>query len=116
MKPGEYLDGEMSEVKQVLLNPTQNYVLIGFMTYNVKGEGAVQKIAEGKICCIKGNAYRYSKLLNHLKRLEAIKEHNQLCDTVAEVTAEQQLSKEEKKKKKEQTLADKRQKNTRKTR
>ena len=38
--------------------------------------------------------------MNRTERLEAIKEHNQLCAAVAEVTAEQKLSKETKKKKK----------------
>ena len=52
----------------------------------------------------------YSKLLNHPERLEAIKEHNQLCDAVAEVTAEQQMSKEAKKQKKERTVAVKKKK------
>ena len=85
------------------------------MTYNVKRKGAVQKIAKRKICCIEGNANSSSKLLNNPKRLEVIKEHNQLCATVAEVTEEQQLSKEAKKQKKERTVVDKKQKKTRKT-
>ena len=70
------------------------------MTYNIKGKGAVQKIAKRKICCIEGNANSYSKLLNHPERLESIKEHYQLCATLAEVTAGHQLSKEAKKQKK----------------
>ena len=69
VKPGDYLDVDMSEVQQVLLNPTPKDMLIGFMTYNVKGKGAVQKIAKRKICCIEGNANIYSKLLNNPKRL-----------------------------------------------
>ena len=73
MNPGDYLDVDMSEVQQVLLNQTQKDVLIDFINYNVKGKRAVQKIAKRKICCIKGNANSYSKLLNHPKRLEAIK-------------------------------------------
>ena len=87
-------------MQQVLLNPTQKDVLIGFTTYNVKGKGAVQKFAKREICCIEGNANRYLNLLNHPERLEAIKEHNQLSAAVAEVTAEQHLSKEAKKQKK----------------
>ena len=102
VKPGDCLDVEMSEVQQVLLNSTPKDMLIGFMTYNVKGKGAVQKIAKRKLCCIGGNVNSYSKLLNHLDRLEAIKEHNQLFATVAEVTAEQQLSKEAKKQKRKE--------------
>jgi len=48
--------------------------------------------------------------MNNPTRLEAIKKHNQLCAAVAEVTGEQQLSKEAKKQKKERTVADKKQK------
>ena len=73
VKPGECPDVEMSEVQQFLLNPEKKYVIIGFMTYNVKGKGAVQKITKRKIYCIEGNANSYSKLLNIPKRLEAIK-------------------------------------------
>ena len=47
VKPGDYIDVEMSEVQQVLLNPTPKDMLIGFMTYNVKGKGDVQKFPKG---------------------------------------------------------------------
>jgi len=40
VKPGDYLDVEMSEVQQGILNPTQKDALIGFMTYNIKSKGA----------------------------------------------------------------------------
>ena len=101
VKPVDYLTVEMSEVQQVLLNPTQKDVLIGFMTYNVKGKGAVQKFAKREICCIEGNVNSYS---------------NQLCAAVAEVTAEQQLSKEAKKQKKGANSSGQETKKTRKTR
>ena len=79
VKTSNYLDVEMSDVQRNLLNPTPK---------DVKGKGAVQKIAKRKNDFIEGNVNGYSRLLNNPKRLEeASKDHAQLVATVAEVSA-----------------------------
>ena len=75
----------MSDAQRNLLNPTPKDVLLGFITHDVRGKGAVQKIAKRKIDLIEGNVNSYSRLLNNPKRLGAIKDHAQLVATVAEV-------------------------------
>ena len=106
-KTSNYLDVEMSDVQRNLLNPTPKDVLLGFITYAVKGKGSVQKIAKRKIAdSIDGNLNSYSRLLNNPKRLEAIKDHAQLVATVAEVSAEADDEKARKKLRREKDTAE----------
>ena len=61
--PSDYLDIEMSDNQQTLLNPTQKDVLFGFIAYDAKGKGAVQKIAKRRLNVIEGNVNSYSNCL-----------------------------------------------------
>ena len=81
-----------------------------FITYDVKGKGAVQKIAKRKIDFIEGNVNSYSRLLNTPGRLEAIKDHVELVATVAEVSAEADGEKARKKQRREKDAVEKAQK------
>ena len=61
-----------------------------------------QLIAKRRICCIEGNVNSYAKLLNSKERLAAVKEHNELCAAVAEVSAEQTKAKEARKRERQE--------------
>ena len=76
----------MSDNQQNLLNLTQKDVLFGLISYDTKIEGSVQKIAKRRLDVIEGNVNSYSKLLNDPKRLKTIKDFNQICASVVEVS------------------------------
>ena len=78
----------MSDNQRTLLNPTQNDVFFGLIDYDAKGKGAVQKIAKRRLDVIEGNVNSYSKMLNNTKILKIIKDFNQICASVAEVSEE----------------------------
>jgi hypothetical protein len=44
-QPSDYVKVEYSKVQQQILNPNYKHVLMGFICYDVKGEGTKQKIA-----------------------------------------------------------------------
>ena len=69
------------------------------------GDGATQLIAKWRICCIEGNVNSYAKLLNSKERLAAVKEHNELCAAVVEVSAELTKAKEARKRERQEKLA-----------
>ena len=96
----------MSDVQRNLLNPTPKDVLLGFITYAVKGKGSFQKIAKRKIDFIEGNVNSYSRQVNNRKKLEAVKDHAQLVATVAEVSAEADDEKARKKLRREKDTAE----------
>ena len=52
------------------MNTTPEYVLLGFITCNVKGRGAVHKIAKKRIDFIEVNIESFSRVLNNLKKGE----------------------------------------------
>jgi hypothetical protein len=110
IKVSDYLDVEMTNDQKTLLKPTMKDVLLGFITYDVKGKGAMQKIAKRKIDFIEGNVNSYSKMLNNPERLEAIKDHAELIAAVAEVTAEADEEKARKKQRREKDTLEKTQK------
>ena len=62
----------MLDNQRTPLNPTQNYVLFGFIAYDAKGKGAAQKISKRRLDVIVGNINSYSKLLNNTKILKSI--------------------------------------------
>ena len=66
----------MSDNQQNLLNLTQKDVLFGFISYDAKGKGAVQKMAKRRLDLIEGNVSSYSRLLNDPKRLKSLKDFN----------------------------------------
>ena len=105
VQPSAYLDVEISKTQVNLLNPTHKDVLMGYLTYDAMGDGATQLIAKRRICCIEGNFNSYAKLLNSKERLAAVKEHNELCAAVAEVSAEQIKAKEARKWERQEKLA-----------
>jgi len=110
VKPSDYLDVEMSDVQCTLLNPTPKHVLMGFMTYDVQGKGAVQKIAKRRLDAIQGNINSHSKVLNNPQRLAAIEEHSELIASVAECSADVERNRLLKRQKKEKEEADKKKK------
>jgi hypothetical protein len=88
---------DMSKEQQQLVNPSYKNVLMGFISYDVKGKGAKQKIASRRLNMIAGNVASYSRCLNDPKSLQHMKEMNQLIATVATVTADQEKEKAERK-------------------
>jgi len=90
----------MSAAQRTLLNPQYKHVLTGFILYDVKGSGAIQKIAKRRLDMISGNVASYSRVLNDAKRLKEVAEVNQLTSLCAEVSADiiqEKLRKKEKK-------------------
>ena len=67
--------------------------MFDFIVYDAKGKGTVQKIAKRRLDVIEGNVKCYSKFLNDPKILKSIKDFNQICTSVAEVSEEVQQQK-----------------------
>ena len=97
LTPSSYLDAAVSSQQQRMLNPKFKDCILGFTIYDVKGKGAVQKIAKRRLEFIEGNVASYSRLLNDEARLDAIKEMNQLVSAVAEVSADKEKAKQKRK-------------------
>jgi len=95
--PSAYLDVEMSLQQEELLNPMCKNALMGQILYDVKGKGAVQKIAKRRLDMIEGNISSYSRCLNDPKHLKAIKDLNHLVAAVAEVSADKETTKAKRK-------------------
>ena len=91
----------MSDNHRTLLNPTQKCVLFGFIAYDMKGKGSVQKIAKMRLDVIEGNVNIYSKFLNDLKGLKIVKDFNQICASVEEVSDKVEQRKVQRKERKE---------------
>jgi hypothetical protein len=91
-------DGWISKEQQQLVNPTAKNVLMGFIAYDVKGSGAQQKLAKRRLDWVNGNIASYSACLNDTRRLDHMKEMNQLIGQVAQVKADQEKEAEERKK------------------
>ena len=91
----------MSDNQRNFLNPTKNYVLFGFISYDAKGKVEVHKIAKRRLDIIEGNVNSYSKLRNDPKRLKRIKYFNQICASVADISEEVQQQKVQRKERKE---------------
>jgi len=111
--PSLYLDVEMTAAQSTLLNPTFKNVLQGFITYDVKGKGAKQKMAQRRLEIIEGNISSYSRCLNDPKRMKAMIEHNQLIASVAEISADME---QEKTKKRAEAVTKAKEKETKKKR
>jgi hypothetical protein len=92
--PSSYLDAAMPEAQATLLNPTYKHVLTGFIMYDVKGKGARNKIAKHQLDMIDGNIGSYSHLLNDSKRLQSLKDYNDLTAMIANVSADADKEKE----------------------
>ena len=81
--------------------------MFGFIAYDPKGKGAVQRIAKRRLDVIEGNVNSYSKLLNDPKRLKIINNFNQFCASVAEVSEEVEQRKVQRKERKETEATEK---------
>ena len=88
MEPSAYLDTIMSDDQKQMLCPSYKNVLTGYILYDVKGKGAVNKLAKRRLDMISGNVASYARCLNSTKRLKQIQEVNELVATVAEVSAD----------------------------
>ena len=88
LEPSSYLDASMSDDQKTLLCPSYKNVLMGYISHDVKGKGAVNKLAKQRLDMISGNVASYARCLNSSKRLKQIEEVNQLVATVAEVSAD----------------------------
>ena len=88
---------QLSRNQLTLLNPNHQDVVKGFILYDCKGQGAVQKVAKRRLDMISGNVASYSRYLNDEKRLAEIKELNELTSAVAEVSADKMNEKKRKK-------------------
>lgn len=72
----------------MLLKPSQKNAIAGFILYDCKGAGAKMKLAKRRLDMISGNVSSYSRLLNDAKRLEEIKELNQLASSIAMISSD----------------------------
>ena len=97
----------MSYNQRTLLNPTQEDVLFGFIDYDAKGKGSVQKTAKIRLDVIEVNVNSYSRLLKNPKILKIINNFNQICASVAEVYEEVEQRKVQKKERKDTESAEK---------
>ncbi|GFH45620.1 hypothetical protein CTEN210_02094 [Chaetoceros tenuissimus] len=102
VQPSRFLDVAISSDQKNLLNPSYQDVLMGHIKYDMKGEGAVKKLAKRKLDFICGNVNSYSKLLNGPERLEQVVEANKLVANIAAVQEEQAMNKAKKKKAKQE--------------
>ena len=75
--------------------------MFGFISYDSKGKGAVQKITKIRLDVIEGNVNSYSKFLNDMKIFKSIKDFNQLYASVAQVSEEVEQRKVQIKERKE---------------
>jgi len=91
----------ISKMQRELLNPTLKQVVRGFVMCDAKGKGAMQKVARCRLDFIGGNIKSCSQLLNSWKRLEDIKEANELVAAVASVAEENEKEKKRKRQDKE---------------
>ena len=87
VEPSAYLDVAMEPAQHKLLNPTSKDVLTGQIIYDVKGDGAVQKLAKRRLDTVDGNIASYARCLSDPKRLKNVKELNRLVAGVAAVSA-----------------------------
>jgi len=94
LEPSSYLDARMSDDQKTLLCPSYKNVLMGYILYDVKGKGAVNKLAKRRLDMISGNVASHARCLNSTKHLKQIEEVNQLVATVAEVSADIENEKE----------------------
>jgi hypothetical protein len=101
LEPSPYLDvhfyKEEDNDQKWFFNPSHKDVLLGFITYNVKGKGAKNKLAKQRIDFINVNVTCYSWLLNGAKWLQAVKDVNCLTSFVAEVEADNEWEKAQRK-------------------
>ena len=81
--------------------------MFGFIAYDAKGKGAVQKIAKRRLDVIEGNVNSHSKLLNDPKRMGAMEDLNKLVSGVAQVSEENEQRKVQRKEKKDAYAAQK---------
>ena len=94
--PTAALDVEVSENQKTLFNPSYKNVLQGYIMYNVKGAGAMNKIAKRRLDIMSGNVASYARCLNNKKHLGSLKEYNELIASVAEISAEMEVEKQRK--------------------
>ena len=92
-KPSSYLDAFMTDEQAEMLQPKHKNVLMGFILYDVKGEGAVNKLSKRRLDMISGNVSSYSRMLNDPERLEMIKDVHKIAATCAEVSADMEANK-----------------------
>lgn len=98
--PSDYLDVHVTTSQSKFLNPTAKNVLLGYITHDVKGKGAMQKLAKRRLDMIEGNVASYSRMLNDPKRLKMIQDYNELVSEVAKVSADKETEKERNKEEK----------------
>ena len=97
----------MSDNQRNFLNPTKNYVLFGFISYDAKGKGEVQKIVKRRIDVIEGTVNSYSELIIDTKRLKSINNFSHICASDTEVSEEVEQRKVQRKERKETEAAEK---------
>ena len=92
----------MSDVQRTFLNKTPNDVLLGFITYYMRGKVAVHKFQIYiYIDSIESNVNIYSRILNNNGRFKSIKGNIDLVETVDEVSTEAEYEKARKNHRKE---------------
>ena len=96
VEPSPYLDIEYTKDQSRLFNPSYKNVLQGFIAYDVKGKGAMKRLAKRRLDVIEGNINSYSRCLNDPKRMKAMMDHNQLVASVAEISADNEKDRMEK--------------------
>jgi len=94
--PAAALDVEVSADQTTLFNPSYKNVLQGYIMYDVKGAGAMNKIAKRRLDIMSGNVASYARCLNNKKHLGSLKEYNELIASVAEISAEMEVEKQRK--------------------
>ena len=80
-----------------MFNPSFKDTIRGFVIYDTKGKGAVQRLAKRRLDIVSGSVASYSRLMNGEKRVTELQELNDFIAAVAEVTAEQEQAKKKRK-------------------
>ena len=86
--PSGFLNVDMKKSQHRLFNPTVQNVFTGIILYDVKCEGVNNKLSRRQIDVIEGNIASYSRCMNCSKRMEAMKDYNELDSTVVNMSAE----------------------------
>lgn len=105
--PAPHLDVEMSRDQRKLLNPTPQDVSLSELIDQAQGDRAKKKEAKRRQDIISGNINSYSAILNTEKKLESVKDYNDLAASIGMFNAEKDANAEASKKKKEEEEAEK---------
>ena len=92
IEPTAGLNVEVSELQQILLNPTSRDMIVSDIIYQAKGKRENKKEAKRKQCFMTGNTNSYSRIINNNKSMELIVDYNDMAVGVAMSNTEKDMN------------------------